>query len=64
MHNTKAAPCTDEAARAQVVQGKRPTIDLMLRGAGDAAAPAAGAPPAGAPPAPGALLCGLVTQAA
>ena len=39
-----------------MVKGKRPTVDLALRGA-DAAAPPAGE----AAPAPGALLCGLVT---
>jgi hypothetical protein len=53
-NDPKAAPRAEQAARAQVVQGKRPTIDLTLRGAGDATADA--------PPAPGALLCGLVTQ--
>ena len=42
--------------RVQVVKGKRPTVDLLLRGAGAAAAPESEAA------APGALLCGLVTD--
>ena len=42
--------------RVQVVKGKRPTVDLLLRGASAAAAPESEAA------APGALLCGLVTD--
>ena len=46
-----------EAGRClQVVKGKRPTVDLQLRGASAAAAPESDAV------APGALLCGLVTD--
>lgn len=52
----RMSQAVDAGHCVQVVKGKRPTVDLLLRGASAAAAPESEAV------APGALLCGLVTD--